>query len=174
VRRSIWPPNPTQSRTPTARMPAASACSWRAASLKPASHGLADLRRMDHHDGIAPASTANSAVRPGVCDADHRPATAGLLDSTLVVVTSEFGATRRSTPPRRDHGRKCSAWCWRAAASRRICLRRLRRPRPPNPRIIVVVEDFATRSTPDGIVADKETHGARRSPDRNRRCAPRW
>ena len=65
----------------------------------------------------------------------------GLLDSTLVMVSSRSSAgRRRSTPrPAATTGPRCSAWSWPAAASRRASS--TARPTPPPP---------SRRTTADG------------------------
>ena len=76
----------------------------------------------DFHGGIA-ANTRNQLprVRPGLRGPHPRSLRPGMLDSTLIMVSSEFGRTPKinGTAAAAITGPRCSAWCSPAAASRR-------------------------------------------------------
>ena len=74
----------------------------------------------DMHNSITPGMRSqmpafDQALATLLRDLDER----GLLKRTLVMVSSEFGRTPKiNRPPAATTGRRCSASCWPAAASR--------------------------------------------------------
>ena len=105
--------------TSTAATRPASGCSWPGGSWRPAFASCRYLGGWDMHSGIKGGIPSqlpefDQAFAALVTDLDR----SGMLDRTLVMISSEFGRRRRSTPPRAaTTGRRSSAWCWRAAAS---------------------------------------------------------